>query len=160
MAVFLTWMKLISCRPMEYNITGGEWHNSFSGTGLFILFCWREDDWLTAALDCLEFLPDQQVVEVSRDLPRCPDVVGVGQGQPCCSGSGTQQCKLLLYETLVKYYGQPDRSPLLANHMSDIYTGVTELLGETGAVTTSYYLLWLALSTFFFTVSKSIISNV
>ncbi|XP_055788902.1 DEP domain-containing protein 7-like [Salvelinus fontinalis] len=88
----------------------------------------QEDDWLTAALDCLEFLPDQQVVEVSRDLPRCPDVVGVGQGQPCCSGSGTQQCKLLLYETLVKYYGQPDRSPLLANHMSDFYTGVTELL--------------------------------
>ncbi|XP_064784967.1 DEP domain-containing protein 7-like [Oncorhynchus masou masou] len=74
----------------------------------------QEDDWLTAALDCLEFLPDQQVVEVSRDLPRCPDVVG--------------QCKLLLYETLVKYYGQSDRSPLLANHMSDIYTGVTELL--------------------------------
>lgn len=153
-------MKLISCRPTEYNIPGGEWHKF--QWHMIILFCWREDDWLTAALDCLEFLPDQQVVEVSRDLPRCPDVVGVGQGQPCCSGSGTQQCKLLLYETLVKYYGQSDRSPLLANHMSDIYTGVTELLGETRAMATSYYLghdwhfLYFLI---FFIVSRSIISN-
>ncbi|KAL0968568.1 hypothetical protein UPYG_G00268600 [Umbra pygmaea] len=79
-----------------------------------------EDDWLTAALDCLEFLPDQQVVEVSRELPRCPDVVG--------SGHSNEQCKRMLYETLVKYYNQPDHVPLLTNRTSDIYTGITELL--------------------------------
>lgn len=29
-----------------------------------------------------------------------------------------------------EYYGQPDHSPQLASHMSDIYIGVTELLGD------------------------------
>ena len=29
----------------------------------------REDEWLCAALDCLDFLPDQPVVELSRELP-------------------------------------------------------------------------------------------
>ncbi|KAJ8002798.1 hypothetical protein DPEC_G00162710 [Dallia pectoralis] len=80
----------------------------------------QEDDWLRAAVDCLAFMPDQQVVEVSRELPRCPDVVGAGQSN--------QQCKRILYETLVKYYSQPDRLPLLSNHMLDIYNGITELL--------------------------------
>ncbi|XP_010902392.2 DEP domain-containing protein 7 [Esox lucius] len=80
----------------------------------------QEDDWLRAALDCLEFLPDQQVVEVSRELPWCPDVGGPGKSH--------QQCKLILYETLVKYYSQPDCLPLLSNHMLDVYTGIAELL--------------------------------
>ncbi|CAB1313526.1 unnamed protein product [Coregonus sp. 'balchen'] len=30
----------------------------------------QEDDWLTAALVCLEFLSEQQVVEVNPELPR------------------------------------------------------------------------------------------
>lgn len=33
--------------------------------------CLREDEWLRAALDCLDFLPDQPVVELSRELPHC-----------------------------------------------------------------------------------------
>ena len=35
-----------------------------------ILFL-REDEWLCAALDCLDYLPDQPVVELSRELPPC-----------------------------------------------------------------------------------------
>lgn len=31
----------------------------------------RDDEWLLAALDCLDFLPDQPVVELSRELPHC-----------------------------------------------------------------------------------------
>ncbi|XP_077953902.1 DEP domain-containing protein 7-like, partial [Gasterosteus aculeatus] len=31
----------------------------------------QEDEWLIAALDCLDFLPDQPVVELSRELPDC-----------------------------------------------------------------------------------------
>lgn len=31
----------------------------------------REDEWLCAALDCLDFLPDQPVVELSRELSQC-----------------------------------------------------------------------------------------
>lgn len=37
---------------------------------LLFLLCLREDEWLCAALDCLDFLPDQPVVEFSRELPR------------------------------------------------------------------------------------------
>ncbi|XP_071362266.1 DEP domain-containing protein 7-like isoform X5 [Trachinotus anak] len=31
----------------------------------------QEDEWLCAALDCLDFLSDQPVVELSRELPQC-----------------------------------------------------------------------------------------
>lgn len=31
----------------------------------------RKDEWLGAALDCLVFLPDLPVVELSRELPHC-----------------------------------------------------------------------------------------
>lgn len=51
-------------------------------------FYLREDKWLRAALDCLDFLPDQPVVEVSRELPHC-----FPQCEECCdpvpAGGGT-----------------------------------------------------------------------
>lgn len=31
----------------------------------------RRDEWLCSALDCLDFLPDQPVVELSRELSHC-----------------------------------------------------------------------------------------
>lgn len=31
----------------------------------------REDEWLCAGLDCLDFLPDLLVVELSRELSHC-----------------------------------------------------------------------------------------
>ncbi|XP_068168755.1 DEP domain-containing protein 7-like [Antennarius striatus] len=73
----------------------------------------QEDEWLCAGLDCLDFLPDQPVVELSRELPQCQ--------------RGLTQCKLLLYRTLVKHY-HTDRPPLLPQHMADIYTAIADLL--------------------------------
>lgn len=40
-------------------------------TTLVLLLSLREDEWLCAALDCLDFLPDQPVVELSRELSHC-----------------------------------------------------------------------------------------
>ncbi|KAF3854374.1 hypothetical protein F7725_022429 [Dissostichus mawsoni] len=67
----------------------------------------QEDEWLGAALDCLDFLPDQLVVELSRELSHCKpqhqDSSEHGSSsdeQPRLSLSGVAQCKLLLYGTL------------------------------------------------------------
>lgn len=50
--------------------------------------------------------------------------------QPYYSQSGLAQCKMLLYETLVKHYSHTDRPPLLPQHMTDIYTAIIDLLGK------------------------------
>uniref|UniRef100_A0A3B5MGC2 DEP domain-containing protein 7 n=1 Tax=Xiphophorus couchianus TaxID=32473 RepID=A0A3B5MGC2_9TELE len=68
----------------------------------------QEDNWLTSGLDCLDFLPDQQVAVLSRELPRCTP------GQ------------LLLFGSLVRHYGS--RPPLLPSNMAAVYTAVAELL--------------------------------
>ncbi|XP_029289993.1 DEP domain-containing protein 7-like [Cottoperca gobio] len=115
----------------------------------------QEDEWFCAALDCLDFLPDQPVVELSRELPHCfPqdqeswEQVSAGSSSqdgvqsqrsvstpannsdehPRLSQNGLAQCKLLLYRTLMKHYGHTDRPPLMPQHMADIYTAVTDLL--------------------------------
>lgn len=47
---------------------------SSSDTILYIaplMWSLREDEWLCAALDCLDFLPDQLVVDLSRELSHC-----------------------------------------------------------------------------------------
>ncbi|XP_035769791.1 DEP domain-containing protein 7-like [Neolamprologus brichardi] len=122
----------------------------------------QEDEWLCAALDCLDFLPDQPVVELSRELPHCfpqdnescdPEPAGLSVQErgkwydeyqnrvkhvnatgdnsaehTHLSPSGLAQCKLLLYGTLVKHYSITNRLPLLPQHMTDIYTAITELL--------------------------------
>ncbi|KAI7802829.1 hypothetical protein IRJ41_019404, partial [Triplophysa rosa] len=74
----------------------------------------QADDWLSAAVDCLEFLPDQLVVDVSRGLAKCAEE--------------TSQYKQLLYGVLVQHYGQSEYPPLLSNHVFDIHSGVSELL--------------------------------
>lgn len=84
---------------------------------LFFSFC-SADAWLSAAVDCLEFLPDQLVVEVSRGLAKCPEE--------------TAQYKRLLYSVLIQHYGQTDYPPLFSNHVFDIHSGISELLGKTG----------------------------
>ncbi|KAM7396244.1 hypothetical protein PAMP_019301 [Pampus punctatissimus] len=107
----------------------------------------QKDEWFRAALDCLDFLPDQPVVELSRELPHCfsedqekceqvpADSSSAPQHgdnnceeQPRLSQGGLAQCKLVLYETLVKHYNHTDRPPLLPQHMTDIYTAITDLL--------------------------------
>uniref|UniRef100_A0AAY4E136 DEP domain-containing protein 7 n=1 Tax=Denticeps clupeoides TaxID=299321 RepID=A0AAY4E136_9TELE len=74
----------------------------------------QADNWLSAAVDCLEFLPDQLVVDVSRGLPKCSDE--------------SDQCKRLIYGVLAQHYGEPQHPPLLSNHVFDIHSGISELL--------------------------------
>uniref|UniRef100_A0A3P8SDZ2 DEP domain-containing protein 7 n=1 Tax=Amphiprion percula TaxID=161767 RepID=A0A3P8SDZ2_AMPPE len=76
----------------------------------------QDDEFLRSALDCLDFLPDQPVVELSRELPQCfpPDE--------------ETSCKLLLYETLVKHYSNTNRPPLLPDNMTDVYSTIIDLL--------------------------------
>lgn len=87
-----------------------------------------------AALELMDFLPDQQVVEVSRELPSLSlddDNEGSeehGQWSP----TGIQQCKALLFEILAKHYGQTSFQPLLPSGMNDVYAHITELLGKMG----------------------------
>lgn len=71
---------------------------------------------MSGAVDCLEFLPDDLVVEVSRGLGGCAD--------------DPVQCKRLLYHVLTKHYGHTQRPPLLSNHIFDIHSGISELLGK------------------------------
>ncbi|KAM9302290.1 DEP domain-containing protein 7 [Gastrophryne carolinensis] len=73
----------------------------------------QADEWVSAAVDCLEFLPDQIVVDISRNLPEQPDKDG--------------SWKLLLLETISKYYSQ-NRVPLVSNPFFDIHTAIAELL--------------------------------
>uniref|UniRef100_A0A674IPK6 DEP domain-containing protein 7 n=1 Tax=Terrapene triunguis TaxID=2587831 RepID=A0A674IPK6_9SAUR len=72
----------------------------------------QTDEWLSAAIDCLEYLPDQMVVDISRNLPSQPDKADTW--------------KLLLFDTIGRYYNQK-KEPLLS-HASDIHTGIAELL--------------------------------
>lgn len=71
---------------------------------------------MSGAVDCLEFLPDELVVEVSRGLAGCADDL--------------PQCKRLLYEALAQHYGHAQQPPLLNNHVFDIHSGISELLGK------------------------------
>ncbi|KAJ6665130.1 hypothetical protein lerEdw1_005361 [Lerista edwardsae] len=72
----------------------------------------QAEEWLSAAIDCLEYLPDQMVVDVSRSLPDRPNKAHVG--------------KLLLFEAIGRYYSQR-KEPLL-KHAPDIHPGIAELL--------------------------------
>ncbi|XP_058485117.1 DEP domain-containing protein 7 [Solea solea] len=74
----------------------------------------QADEWLSRAVDCLELLPDELVVEVSRGLAACTNDL--------------EQCKRLLYEVLAQHYRQTQQPPLLSNHVFDIHSGISELL--------------------------------
>lgn len=74
----------------------------------------RTDEWLSAAIDCLEYLPDHMVVDISRNLPDQPDKA--------------DSWKLLLFENIGRYYSQK-KEPLLS-HASEIHLGIAELLGK------------------------------
>lgn len=74
----------------------------------------QADEWMSGAVDCLEFLPDEGVVEVSRGL------AGHADDLP--------RCKSLLYDILAQHYGRAQQPPLLSNHIFDIHSGISELL--------------------------------
>ncbi|KAM6160020.1 DEP domain-containing protein 7 [Erethizon dorsatum] len=71
----------------------------------------QDDEWLSAAIDCLEFLPDPTVVAISRSFPEQP--------------GRTDLVKELLFDAIGRYYGS--REPLL-NHLPDVHNGIAELL--------------------------------
>lgn len=85
-----------------------------------------------AALELMDFLPDQQVVEVSRELPSLSLDDDEGDEEREQSLAGIQQCKALLFEILAKHYGQASFQPLLPSGLNDVYTHITELLGKLG----------------------------
>ncbi|XP_061678672.1 DEP domain-containing protein 7-like [Syngnathoides biaculeatus] len=95
----------------------------------------QHDEWLCASLDLLDFLPDQPVLKLSRELPLLfpqdkqsrEQADGNTPGNKCLSQSGTAQCKMLLYGMLVRHYNT-DRPPLLPERMTDVYSAITELL--------------------------------
>ncbi|XP_023180459.1 DEP domain-containing protein 7-like [Xiphophorus maculatus] len=95
----------------------------------------QEDNWLTSGLDCLDFLPDQQVAVLSRELPRCSDPEPPHGGAVQDGGPSSEDDlpdrpptpgQLLLFGSLVRHYGS--RPPLLPPNMAAVYTAVAELL--------------------------------
>ncbi|XP_017562247.1 DEP domain-containing protein 7 isoform X2 [Pygocentrus nattereri] len=89
----------------------------------------QKDEWISAALDLLEFLPDQLVVEVSRELPSFSLENDEGdEGHGPSTSLGVEQCKTLLFDILAKHYGQATVQPLLTSALNDVCTQITELL--------------------------------
>ncbi|CAL8358498.1 unnamed protein product [Lota lota] len=105
----------------------------------------NEDEWLCAALGCLDLLPDQPVMELSRAIPNCfrqdadcqeymvADSIFPEEGKcdddSCVfSPGGLSQCKLLVYGILVKHYSLTDMLPLLPGHLTNVYTAIIDLL--------------------------------
>ncbi|KAF7701796.1 hypothetical protein HF521_001079 [Silurus meridionalis] len=91
----------------------------------------QKDEWLLAALELMDFLPDQQVVEVSRELPSLSqddEEDGGNEEHALWRSTGIQQCKDLLFDILAKHYGQASFQPLLPSGLNDVYTQITELL--------------------------------
>lgn len=91
----------------------------------------RNDEWLVTALELMDFLPDKQVIEVSRELPNLSlDEYERSEEHGHASPTSNEQCKSLLFDVLVKHYGHANIEPLLPSGLSDIYTHITELLGK------------------------------
>ncbi|XP_036721917.1 DEP domain-containing protein 4 [Balaenoptera musculus] len=74
------------------------------------------DNWLNAAIECLEYFPDQLIVTVSQQL-----VQNINEE----TRLNTQ--KKLLFDVIVKYYNQ-ERDCLLTDEYFDIHSGIIELL--------------------------------
>eukprot|EP00069_Balaena_mysticetus_P005621 bmy_04775T0 len=74
------------------------------------------DNWLNAAIECLEYFPDQLIVTVSQQLV---------QNRNEETRLNTQ--KKLLFDVIVKYYNQ-ERDCLLTDEYFDIHSGIIELL--------------------------------
>ncbi|XP_077376155.1 DEP domain-containing protein 7 [Festucalex cinctus] len=74
----------------------------------------QADEWMSGAVNCLEFLPDDQVVEVSKGVAGCANDLA--------------ECKRVLYQVLAKHYARAEQPPLLSNHVFDIHSGISELL--------------------------------
>ncbi|XP_055973523.1 DEP domain-containing protein 4 [Sorex fumeus] len=74
------------------------------------------DNWLNAAIECLEYFPDQLIVTVNQQLVQSRD-----------ENTRLNVQKKLLFDVIVKYYNQ-ERACLLTEEYFDIQSGIIELL--------------------------------
>ncbi|NXL70036.1 DEPD7 protein, partial [Leptocoma aspasia] len=74
------------------------------------------DRWLYAAIECLEYFPDQFLVMVSQQLPQSTN-----------NPSSLNTYKKVLFDVIMKYYSQKKDS-LLATQDFDIHSGIIELI--------------------------------
>ncbi|XP_010134638.1 PREDICTED: DEP domain-containing protein 4 [Buceros rhinoceros silvestris] len=74
------------------------------------------DKWLYAAIECLEYFPDQFIVMVGQQLPQSTN-----------KPSSLNTYKKILFDIIVKYYSQK-KYPLLATQDLDIHSGIIELI--------------------------------
>ncbi|XP_069760475.1 SCY1-like protein 2 isoform X2 [Narcine bancroftii] len=79
------------------------------------------DEWLLAAVDCLDYFPDQLIVHASEML-----------SQTTNDGDTAEAYKRVLFETMVKHYRQ-NREPLLCSWYRDILSEIIKLL-ENGKI--------------------------
>ncbi|KAK0683219.1 DEPD7 protein, partial [Pygoscelis papua] len=76
----------------------------------------ERDKWLYAAIECLEYFPDQFIVMVSQQLPQSTN-----------KPSSLNTYKKILFDIIIKYYSQKKDS-LLATQDLDIHSGIIELI--------------------------------
>ncbi|XP_046501962.1 DEP domain-containing protein 4 [Equus quagga] len=74
------------------------------------------DNWLNAAIECLEYFPDQLIVTVSQQLVQNRN-----------EETRLNIQKKILFDVIVKYYNQ-ERNCLLTDEYFDIHSGIIELL--------------------------------
>ncbi|XP_069346548.1 DEP domain-containing protein 4 isoform X4 [Eulemur rufifrons] len=74
------------------------------------------DNWLNAAIECLEYFPDQLIVTVSQQLVQNRNEEARLNIQ-----------KKILFDVIVKYYNQ-ERNCLLTDEYFDIHSAIIELL--------------------------------
>ncbi|XP_058424565.1 DEP domain-containing protein 4 [Diceros bicornis minor] len=74
------------------------------------------DNWLNAAIECLEYFPDQLIVTVSQQLVQNRN-----------EETRLNIKKKILFDVIVKYYNQ-ERDCLLTDEYFDIHSGIIELL--------------------------------
>lgn len=79
---------------------------------------YRLDRWLYAAIECLEYFPDQFLVMVSQQLPQSTN-----------NPSNLNTYKKIFFDVIIKYYSQKKDS-LLATQDFDIHSGIIELIGK------------------------------
>ncbi|NWR92806.1 DEPD7 protein, partial [Furnarius figulus] len=74
------------------------------------------DRWLYAAIECLEYFPDQFIVMVSQQLPQSTN-----------KPSNLNTYKKILFDVIMKYYSQKKDSLLAAQDLH-IHSGIIELI--------------------------------
>ena len=76
----------------------------------------HSSDWLAAALDCLDWLPNSRLVELAQQLPNNRLLLN------------TDEVKLLLFNALARHYEQ-EKQPMLSSQLYDVHAAVLRLLG-------------------------------